>query len=334
MDQRQRYDIHGYGYPVSGIQRYKSDDSLFEYRPYNLTESREFHEHRPMVPPLIYANKGNCTEGRFPDGEVPFNLIHNPYFPISPETFDKHYNYSGNTSPQSIPSGYGFTVWTFQQKPQRSSQERGMSDPVQANSGANLYPGQRDSDPISLHGSSYTNWSPMETPEDMSVPFERASNTPYPASSRICANCRNHPHGDDDSVYRPDQRVVTSTMDWRHPGAEDCHPQPDEENFLPNLPFSNQKSSCNPSQNQRLDASRSEQSKSGTSPRNSANKSPSKKRKRKPRAFKPRKPRTLTDEGKAHAKAVRDYPGGACEYCKRKKTKARDLLLVNLGSTH
>ena len=66
---------------------------------------------------------------------------------------------------------------------------------------------------------------------------------------------------------------------------------------------------------------------------NVANKGVTKKRKRKPRLVKERKTRTLTDKGKAHAKAVRDFPGGACDICKQKKTKARDPLVTNLVST-
>ncbi len=62
-----------------------------------------------------------------------------------------------------------------------------------------------------------------------------------------------------------------------------------------------------------------------------ANNGLTKKRKRKPRIVKPRKPRTLTDEGKAHAKMVREYPGGACADCKRRKNKARDPSVANMA---
>ena len=53
---------------------------------------------------------------------------------------------------------------------------------------------------------------------------------------------------------------------------------------------------------------------------------PNKNRKRKSRLLKPRKPRVLTNKGKAHAKAVRDLPGGACADCRRKKTKCLHRL--------
>ena len=52
------------------------------------------------------------------------------------------------------------------------------------------------------------------------------------------------------------------------------------------------------------------------------------------RTIKPRKRRTLTEEGKAHAKAAREYPGDACMDCKRKKTKARDPLVAGLVFQH
>lgn len=45
-----------------------------------------------------------------------------------------------------------------------------------------------------------------------------------------------------------------------------------------------------------------------------------------------RRPRSLTDEGKAHVKRVSELPGGACDNCKRKKTKARDLPMMHLVS--
>lgn len=43
----------------------------------------------------------------------------------------------------------------------------------------------------------------------------------------------------------------------------------------------------------------------------------------KPTTAKPRKQRVLTEAGRDHAKAIRQLPGGACEDCKKKKTKAR-----------
>ena len=52
-------------------------------------------------------------------------------------------------------------------------------------------------------------------------------------------------------------------------------------------------------------------------------------RERKPGLIRARKPRSLTDEGKAHAKAIRESPGGACENCKRKRTKARNRLITH-----
>ncbi len=57
------------------------------------------------------------------------------------------------------------------------------------------------------------------------------------------------------------------------------------------------------------------------------------KRKGKPGPIRVRKPRSLTDEGKAHAKAIQDCPRAACENCKLNKTKARNPLITNSIST-
>ena len=61
-----------------------------------------------------------------------------------------------------------------------------------------------------------------------------------------------------------------------------------------------------------------------------ANKDVNKKRKRKPRFIKEWKTRALTDEGRAYAKAIEYFPGGACDNCKQMKIKARDSFITNL----
>ena len=123
-----------------------------------------------------------------------------------------------------------------------------------------------------------------------------------------------------------------------------------KENRTENAPstqqFSTQNSWFTTSENERFDASSSDQLNSGTSLWDSATVNaidipvsvgvgdhslkvlPLKKREREKRKkdseeVELRKPRILTVEGKAHAKAVRNS-GGACEYCKVKRTKARD----------
>ena len=342
MDQSQQHDVDGNGYPGCVT------------RPYYPTE---VPEHEPMVTPSAHTHGGNCTAGRFPGGNVPdsqsglpFNQNLNTYLATNSEAFDKGYPYSGNILSQGTPTGYESAVWTLQQKHQPSSQDLRMSDPIQAEDARILPPRQRYPDPIFRHGWN-TTWRPMESSGHLSASFNGASNAPYQASSSGCPNCRHHPHVDGDSVSQPDQKDVSPTMEWVSRVANAYFPLPLGENFPSNQQFSTQNSGFTTSVNERFEASNSEQLNSGTSLRvpaavnaidipvtvgvgnHSANKGLSKKRKRKPRAVKPRKPRTLTVEGKAHAKAVRDFPGGACEYCKRKKTKARDPSIRNLVST-
>ena len=63
----------------------------------------------------------------------------------------------------------------------------------------------------------------------------------------------------------------------------------------------------------------------------SANDDLTKKSRREPREIMFGRRGVLTDEAKAHAKMVRESPGGACASCKSRKTKARDPPMTNLG---
>ena len=354
MDQRQLYDMHGYAYSGSGIQRHQGGDIFPEYRPDFLPERPENYETEPMVSSLAHTHNGYCTEG---SGEVPnydhglrSNQVHNPYLVTSSETLDKDYASSGIILPLGIPDGYGPAGWTFQGKVQRRSQERGISDVMQSGGGPILHSGQRSSDCFSLHCFG-ANWDPTGTVEHMSASFNGALNSSYPLSSGTGANCLNHPHVDGNSVSQLHQRDFSSTMDWRLRGPKDYLLRPHGESVLSNRQLPTQETRYSASHDERLDVPSHEQSMSGLLFQTSAavdainnpvsvhagddiaNKSPTKKRKRKPRTPKPRKPRTLTDEGKAHAKAVREYPGGACSHCKQKKTKARDPSMTDLVST-
>ena len=342
MDQSQQHDMDGNGYSGSVAP------------PYYPTE---IPEHEPMVTPSAHTHSGNYTGGRFPGEEVPdsqsglpFNQNHNPYHAISPGESDKGYLYSGNLLSQGTPSGYESAVWTLQQNRQPSSQDCRMSDPIQAEGERILPPRQRYSDPIFQNGWNVT-WGPIESPGHMPASFNGVSNALYQASYNVCPNYRHYPHVGVDPVYQPDQRDISPTMKWGFRDANCYFPWPPEENVPSIQQFSTQTSRFTTSGNQRFVASSSEQFNTGTSLRvfaavnaadipvtvgvgnHSANKGLRKKRKRKPREVKPRKQRTLTVEGKAHAKAVRGFPGGACEYCKRKKTKARDPSIRNLVST-
>ena len=342
MDQNQQRDMDSNGYSESMT------------RPYYPTE---VSEQEPMVTASAHTHNGSCNGAHFPGGEVPisqsgvaFNQNHSAYLATMPEAFHKGYPYSGNILAQGTLSGYESTVSTLQQNPQPNSQDRRMSDSIQAEDQRVLPPWPRYSDPVFRNGWNAT-WRPMESPGHVPASFSGASNAPYQASSSVCPNCRHYPHVVGDIVYQADQGDVSPTMEWGFLEANSYLPQPPEENFPSNQQFSTQNSRYTTSDNEHFDASSSEQLTSGYSLRipaavnpintpvtvgagdHRANKGLPKKRKRKPRPAKPRKPRALTVEGKAHAKAVREFPGGACDDCKRKKTKARCLSKRNLVST-
>lgn len=352
MDQRQLYGMHGYGYPGSGTHDPKGWQLFTDYQPYRPPERPGSYENESMISSLAHTHNSNRTEGRALGEQVPnlqrgpqFSQPYKPYFATSPEILYKRYTYSSNMSPQGSPNGYGPADWTFQREIQRRSQEGGISDVMQLESERILQTGPRYSTSISPYGSN-TDWRPSEAVEHLSPSSNGASNFPYPASSNYCANCGNYPHVDGNPVYQPDQRDVSLSTDWRLQGAKKQFLGPTEEDFLSNQQLPTQEKSFIAAYNGRPGAPNSEQSKSGSSVRmsaavnspdstmtvhaynNSANNGHKRKRKRKPRTVKSRKPRTLTVEGKAHAKAVREYPGGACEDCKRKKTKARDPMVT------
>lgn len=356
MDHGQQYDIYGYGYSGNGIQRYKGVDVVHGYRPYHPPERLDTYEYRLMVSSLAHIHNGSPT-GRPSFGRVvPYSQpglgvspLHNSYIATSPETSDKDYAYSGISSPPGTANGSGPPGCAFQDRIYRRSQENGTPGLMRVRSESISHPGQRYLNSISPYGSN-TDWRPSASPmEQISTSFHDALSFPYLESSTTCANCRNYPHIDNLPVCHPDQGDAGSNTDWRVQGAKNY--------FLPssegNVPFNRQL----PTQdirriaphNDRLDVPLLEQPESRFSRRKPAtvnapdnpltvhadedvaNNGLTKKRKRRPRIVKPRKPRTLTEEGKAHAKAVRDCPGGACADCRRNKTKARDPPLANLG---
>ena len=348
MDQGQQHDTHGYGYPGSGSHGYQDGHTFHEYRPCYPPERREVYEHEPMVSPLAHTHSRHCTEGC---GEVPnSHRGQNPGFATSSETLDKDYPSSGIMLRLGIPNGYGLPGWPYQENIQSSSQERGIAVVVQSKGGPLLQSGQPYTDSVSLYGSN-TYWRPTRTIEDVSAPFNGALNPSYPSVSGTCANCENHPHVDGDSVPQSDQRDVTSTTDWRLHGPKNYYLRPTGESVLSDRQLPTQVTRCIASHNELPNVSGQEQSKSGFSFWRSAafnsmkgpvnihdtdyiaSKGPNKERRKRTKTAKPRKQRTLTDEGKAHAKAVRKYPGGACNYCKRKKIKARDPPMADLVST-
>ena len=354
MDQSQQY-MYGYGYAGSVPGRYKESVSCHDYRPYYLPERRNPCEHKPMISSFAHTHQGCHDRRHSRGGEVPnyqsglvVSPLQNTDFTTSPGTSDKGYAYSGNTSSQGIANGYGPAGWAIQQTVHCRNQESGISGVMQARSDPTTHLRQRYPDPTSPYGSN-TGWNPNVSPiEQMSVSFNDALVFPYLESPTTCADCPNHPHMDGVPVYHHDQRGIDSYTNSRFQGTKNYFLRPAADNVLSKRQLPSQGIGRVAPHDDRLDVPCLEQPKlrshirkltSANAPNepvmvhadeHGANNNLSKRRKRKPRVLKPRKPRTLTNEGKAHAKAVRDCPGGACADCRRKKTKARDPPVTNL----
>lgn len=356
MDQGQQYNMYGHGYSGPGTQRYKGGDFDHEHWTHYPPERHEAYENKPMVSPLAHTHHGSHTGRCSLPGEVPsiqasleVSPFHNPYAATSSETSDKDYAYSGNVLPQGIASSFGSTDWELQDRIYSRSQDCGAPDTMQARSEPISHPGQRCSNPISPYGSN-TDWRPSISPtEQVSATFNIDPGFSSPEFCTTCANCRNPPYIHGVAVYHRDQGYVDSPTDWRF---QEAKLRPSEGSVPSNRQVLIQGTGRTAPHNDRLDVPCLEQPKSRFSPRKSAAANApdnpvivhadedgarsglTKKRKRKPRTNKPRKPRTLTNEGKAHAKAVRECPGGACADCKRKKTKARDPPVTYLDVQH
>ena len=355
MDQRQQCDLYGYIYTGSGTHGYICGDSFHENRPYYPPERCEAYEDKPVVFRLANTHHESHTGRSFIGGEVPdfqpgltVSPFHNQFVATSPGTFHKDYAYSGDALSQGISNRCGPAGWAHQERNHCRSQECVISEPIQARSEPTSHPGQRYPDLISPYGSS-TDWGSNITPiEQVSASFIDAPKLPYPGSSTTCAIFRNHSHTDGVSGYHPDQKHVNATTDWSILGANKKSLRPTGEYAQSNRQLPAQDTRHIATHHDRHGVPYLEQPKSRYSPRKSAAANApntpviiqadedgaddglTKKRKRKPRTIKPRKARTLTDEGKAHAKAVRECPGGACADCKRKKSKARDPPVTNL----
>ena len=363
MDQRQQYDMFGHGYSGPGTQRYKGVEFVNGNWPYHPPERPEVYENKPMVPSFAYTyhqHHGSHTGRRLLMREVPnfppgieVSPLYNPYVVTSLETSNKDYPSSGSFLPQAVASGYGPAVWAPQDGRHRRNQECGPSDLMQARSGPISPPGPRYPDPISPYGSN-TDWGSNISPtEQMSAAFNDALSFPSPELPITCANCQNPSYINEVAVCHGDQRDINpTTTDWRFQGTKNYFLRSNEETLPSARQVPTQNTRRDALHNGRLGVPHLEQPKSRISLRksasanvsdnpmmvcaneNDANNGLTKKRKRKPRIVKPRKPRTLTSDGKAHAKAVRECPGGACADCKRKKTKARDPTVTNLVFQH
>lgn len=354
MDEGQQY-VYGYGYAGFGTGRYRDGGSIQEYRPYDPPVRRDPHELKPMISSLANTHFGSNTGRHSLGGGVPslqsglvVSPLQMPNFTSSPETPDKGYAYSGNIPSQGIANGYGPAGWVFQEKNLCRNQESRFSEVLQARSDPVTHLRQRYPDPISPFGSNTDRGPNLSPMEQMSVSFNGSLSFPYPGSPTTCANCRNNHHMEGLLGHHPEPRGVDAYTDFRVQRTRNYSLRPGDMNLLSNRQLPTQDTGRVVPPNDYLDVPILEQPKPRFDIRKSnaanapdaplivstkedgADNGLSKTRKRKPRVLKPRKPRTLTIEGKAHAKAVRVCPGGACADCRRKKTKARDPLVTNL----
>lgn len=278
-------------------------------------------------------------------GVSPFS---NSYIATSAETSEKNYAYSGNISPQGMANGYGPAGSASQDERRSRVQGNGSPGLMQARSEPFWHPSPRYLGSISPYGSntdSRPNPSPME---QIFAPLNNAPSFSHPEFSTTCANCRNRFRIDGVPDYHPNQRDSNSTTDWTFQGPKNYFLRQTEGVVPSNRQLPNQDTRRIAPQNDHLDdVPHLEESRSRFSfqkpavanvpdnlsnvhaDKDAANDDLPKKRKRKSRIFKPRKPRTLTEEGKAHAKAIRECPGGACADCRIKKTKAREPPVTN-----
>lgn len=346
MDQGQQYATHGYEYSGLGTRSYKGDDILYEYRPYYLPERRDVYEHKLLVSSSAHTHLASPTRRPSLAWQVSHlqpglgvSPLHDSYVATSPETSDETYAYSGNSSPQGIANGYAPASSAFQDIIHRKSRENGIPDLIQARGEPMSHLVQWYLNSIGSVGSN-TDWTPDSSPtEQVPAAINDAPSALYPESRT---------NTDRIPVHHPDQRSEQLTTDWRGQGAKDDFSRSLEENVPSNRQLPTQDRKHTAPDNGRLNVPPLEEHRSRTFLRKSAdanapdgsltvhadedaaNNDLTKKRKRKPRTIKPRKPRTLTEEGKAHAKAVRECPGGACVDCKRKKTKCTHKLLEDI----
>ena len=340
MEHKDPYGIQVYG--ISGYGTgHKGCGSVDEYGLCQQPGRHEAHDHKPMVSSSPQAYRGPYNEGRSLRAGVQnlqqrpgLSLPHNPQVVFDPETD------TCNVVPR-IASVYGSVDLAFPEIIGHGSQAYDTSDHTEAQ-------GDTMSDTRQLHAGlispcgSNTDWSPDGPPKAQTPTyFCYAPNCPCSNSPMTCVNFQTHPF-----TYCGPGDV--NPCDRRFQGSTDSFPWPIEDIAPLDAQLPVQDTSLISPFNDRFDVphleeprSRSNSRRSGTANlpdrlvtvpvhQGGANSGLQKKRKRKPRIKRPRKQRTLTNEGKAHAKAVRECPGGACADCRRRKTKARYPLVTHL----
>ena len=332
MAQRQRYDSHGNGYSGFGTQGHGTGDFFQGHEPYYSPERDRIYGNEPKITSFAYTHLETYTARHSTRGDasnvqpgLEINPPDKPYFAATPELLEKDNASSRNILPEDIANSYDPIGGPSQQYIHRRSQEEIISDIARPE----CQPSRQSYSDSTIPYHSNMDWIPNEPSERMPTSFDSPSNFRYTASTTVCASCRNYTriNSDQTHFFGPSEKNFQST--GRQPAEETRHDIPYIVDLgVPGLEqptglnFRNPNAICalvNPVI-VRLD-------------NDSTKKGPTKKRKRKPRIAKPRKPRTLTEEGKAHAKAVRKCPEGACKDCKRRKTKARDPTMTNLVST-
>ena len=341
MDHKEPYGIQVYGIPGYGTG-HRGCGSVDECGPCHQPGRHGAHDHKPTVSSSPQAYHGSYNAGRSLGAglqnfqySLGLSLPHNLHVVFNPETC------TGNVVSQGIASGYGSVDLGFPEIIDHRSQEYETSDLMEAQSDTMSHPRELNAGLISPCGSN-TDWNPDGSPKEQTpTSFSYAPNYSCPSSPMTCVNCQPH-------HFTYSEPGDVNPCDWRSQGSKDSFSWPIEEIVSLDGQLPIQDISLISPFNDRFDVPHLEEPRSRSYPRRSgapnvpdkpvtvqvdeggANSGLLKKRKRKPRINRPRKPRTLTNEGKAHAKAVRECPGGACADCRRRKTKARYPPVTNL----
>lgn len=337
MDHKEPYGIQVYG--ISGYGTgHKGCDSVDNYGLCHRPEYHEAHDHKPMVLSSTQAYHGPYNGGRSLGAGVQnlqnilgLGLPHNPYVGFNPET-DTY-----NVVSQGIASVDGAVDLGFPENINLTSQAYETSDLTEAEGDTMSHTRQLYAGLISPCGSN-TDWNPDGPPKEQTLTsFSYGPSYPCPESPMTCVDCQTHPF-----TYSGPGDV--NPCDWTSQGSKDSYSWLIEEIASLDVQIPVQDTSLISPFNDRADVPLLEEPRSRSYPRRSgtaslpdkpvtvpvdeggANNGLQKKRKRKPRIKRPRKQRTLTNEGKAHAKAVRECPGGACADCRRRKTKCTHKL--------
>ena len=331
----QLYGISGYG------TGHKGCGSVDEYELCYQPGRHEAHDRMPMVLFSPQAYHGPYNWGRSLGAGVQNlqhrlgpSLFHNPDVLFDPE------NDTCNVASHGTASVYESLDLGFPGITDHRSQAYETSDHLEAQGDTMSHTRQLHAGLISPCGSN--DWNPDGPPKKQTpTSFSYAPSYPCPDSPMTRVNCQTHP-------FTYSEPGDVNPCGWRSQGSKDSLLWPVEQIASLDAQLPAQDASLMSPFNDSFDVPHLEEPRSRSDSRRSctanlpdkpvtvpvdeggAHSGLQKKRKRKPRIKRPRKQRTLTNEGKAHAKAVRECPGGACADCRRRKTKARYPLVRHL----